>query len=87
MITGLWVDLLQHLAEEILGSVVLGVAKELFGRALLHDNALIHEQHAGADFTGKAHFVGHDHHGHAGLCTVLCESLSEPADEFLRHKS
>ena len=37
----------------------------------LHDDSLIHKQHPAAYFAGKAHLVGHHHHGHAVLRQFL----------------
>ena len=43
----------------------MGVAEELFGGALLFYFAFVYEEDAVCDFTGEAHFVGDDCHGHA----------------------
>ena len=52
----------QHLREERLGTGVLGVAEDVGGRALLDDDAAVHEDDAVADLAGEADLVGdHDH--------------------------
>ena len=49
--------------------------------ALLHDDALIHEQHAVADLARKAHLVGDDHAGHVVLRQRL-DNLEHLADHL-----
>ena len=44
---------------------MLGGVENLVGGALLQELAVGHEQDAVAHFTGEAHLVGDDHHGHA----------------------
>jgi hypothetical protein len=46
------------------------MVKDLARRALLHDNAAVHKDHAVGDVAGKAHLVRHDDHGHAVACQV-----------------
>ncbi len=60
----------QDLPKEILGPrlPVFRVAEELVLGTVFQDlTANVHEQHPISDLAGKAHFVGHHHHGHALL--------------------
>ena len=72
---------LENLLQEILQSGVTGVTKDLFRSAFLDDFAVSHEQHAVTNFTGEAHFVGNNHHGHATLCQFL-HNVQNFADHF-----
>lgn len=37
---------------------------DFIGRTFLHDISTLHKDDAGCDFSGKANFVGYNHHGH-----------------------
>ena len=54
----------QHGFQEALGSFVLGVFKDLLGRAFFLDEAVGHEDNPVGDFFSEGHFVGDDDHGH-----------------------
>ena len=43
------------------------MVEHLFGRALLHDEAAVHEDDAVGHVAGEAHLVGDHDHGHAAL--------------------
>src|SRR5258708_38532463 len=58
-------SVMQNLAGEQLGALVLGVGEELLGLVLLDDLAAIHEDHAVSHGAGKTHLVGDTDHGHA----------------------
>src|SRR5258708_3863609 len=58
---------MQDLAEERLGALVLRVGEERLGLVLLDDLTTIHEDHAVGHGAGEAHFVGDADHGHAFL--------------------
>ena len=49
----------QNLAEEQPGALMLRIVEEFGGRILFDDLALVHEDDAVCDLTGKAHFVGY----------------------------
>ncbi len=57
--------LMQDLAQEQFCALVLRVVEERIRLVLLDNLALVHENHAVGDLTGKAHLVGHTQHGHA----------------------
>ncbi|KAG1648403.1 hypothetical protein GQR58_029853 [Nymphon striatum] len=61
----------QNLAQEELGAIFGWVGEEVFGRAHFDDLAALHEDDAVGDFTGEAHFVRDDHHGHTGASELL----------------
>ena len=50
---------------------MLGISENLLRRTLLQQLAVCHEQHTVAHFPGKAHLMGHNHHGHALLSQLL----------------
>ena len=54
-----------HPREERLGALVLRVADDVLRRALLDDDAAVHEDDAVGDLAGEAHLVGDDDHRHA----------------------
>src|SRR5690242_13521210 len=56
--------------EEGARPLLLGVAEDLVGRALLVDHAAIEEADLARDVAGKAHLVGSEQHGHAVLGEV-----------------
>ena len=55
---------LDHLRQKLLQSRVFRMIEKFFRRVFLFDPAFIHKQHSRADFPGKAHLVGNDHHCH-----------------------
>ena len=54
----------EHQAQELLGALLLRVAEDLGGRALLDDDAAVHEDDAAGDVAGELHLVGDDDHRH-----------------------
>src|SRR6056297_1293585 len=57
----------EDLTQEQLGALGLRVVEEFLGFILLHDLALIHEDHPVRDLAGEPHLVGDAEHGHALL--------------------
>src|SRR5436189_29086 len=55
------------LTDEGARAVVAGVLEDRRGRALLDDQAVVHEHHAVGGVAGKAHFVAEHDHGHAAV--------------------
>src|ERR1700716_4482725 len=55
----------QDLRQEFLRAVAARAAEEIGLERIFDDFALVHEDDAMRDFAGEAHFMGHDHHGHA----------------------
>ena len=51
----------------------------MLGRAFLYDAPILHKDHAVADLSCKAHFVGDNHHGHplSGQSFHHIEDLSD----------
>ena len=49
--------------EEAAGALVGGVIDHVGGAAILHDDALVHEQHVVGHLTGELHLVRDDDHG------------------------
>ena len=60
--------------------IALPVVEESGRRAMLHDDTAVGEVDVVGNFAGKAHFVGHQHAGHALGCQVL------DGDENLLHR-
>ncbi len=58
---------MQDLAEEQLGALVLGMREEFLRLVHFHDLPRVHEDDAVGDLAGKAHFVSDANHGHAFL--------------------
>src|SRR5882672_6342947 len=58
------------LADEAARALVARRLEDNARRALLHDRALVHEDHAVGGIAGKAHFVADHQHGHAALAQV-----------------
>ena len=53
--------------QEVAGSLVLRIAKELAGLAFLGDDALVNKNDAIGNVASEGHFVGYDDHGKALL--------------------
>eukprot|EP01132_Coremiostelium_polycephalum_P016722 gene16722-20083_t len=53
------------MAQEFLGPFTGGALEDLLGATVLDDHAVFGEIDDVADLFGKAHFVGHQHAGHA----------------------
>src|SRR5579883_1826842 len=53
----------QYLRQEFLRAVAAGLAEEILLRRIFDDLAAVHEDHAVGDLAGKAHLMGHHHHG------------------------
>ena len=56
---------LADMTQEVLRAVALGVIEHLVGRALLDDNAAVHEDDAVGHIAGEAHLVCNHNHRHA----------------------
>src|SRR5262247_4195595 len=54
-------SVLEHLREKLLRPLALRGREELRAGRLLHDAALVHEDHAVRDLAGEPHLVGDDH--------------------------
>ena len=52
-------------------ALALWIGENILGCTLFGDHAAIEEHDTVAHLTGKAHFVGDDHHGHALQCQAL----------------
>ena len=59
--------MIQDLAEEQLGTVVLRIAEEIFRVVFLDDLTFIHEDDAVGHLAGKAHLMRNHDHSHAVL--------------------
>src|SRR5262249_21012419 len=55
----------RELGDEGAGARLAGRRKHLLRRPLLHDEPVIHEDHAVGGITREAHLVAHHQHGHA----------------------
>ena len=73
-------SVLQNLGEELLGAFGVRRVEELLGGEVFNDFACVHEDHAVGHLAGEAHFVGHDHHGHAFL-----GELDHHVEHFIDH--
>ena len=68
-------------SKEGAGALLAGVGEELAGRALLDDDAVVHEQHPVGDLARKAHLVGDDEHGDARVGQAAHDG-EDLADDF-----
>ena len=59
------------MTQEVLRAVALGVIEHLIGRALLDDNAAVHEDDAIGHVAGEAHLVRDHDHRHAAARELL----------------
>ena len=50
---------------------MFGMLKQLLGGAFLRNDTVADKQHTAGYLTGKAHFMGNDHHGHAAFCQLF----------------
>ena len=67
------VNLIDQLLDTVhkgLGGAVDRVVEDLVRGAVFVDDALVHEEDAGADIAGKTHLVGNYEHCHALLCQL-----------------
>src|SRR5579864_1990871 len=71
----------QYLRQELLRAVAAGLAEEIVLERVFDDFALVHEDDAVGDLAGKAHFMGHDHHGHA-VAREIDHDVEYLADHF-----
>src|SRR6266446_2787434 len=69
------------LTDEGARAVVAGVLEDRRGRALLDDQAVVHEHHAIGGVAGKAHFVADHDHGHAAF-TQGAHDFEHRADQL-----
>ena len=72
--------MLENFCEEALSSFAARCGEKLFLRSFFHDFSGIHEYDAVGHFSGKAHLMGNDHHGH----TVLGQ-IDHDIEHFIDH--
>ncbi len=70
----------KYLAQEKLGTIMLGIFKKLFWCVSFDNATEIHEHDPVGHTLGKTHFVGNHDHGHAFLCKI-----NHDVQHFLDH--
>ena len=55
---------MKYFGEEIFGTLGLRIGKEGLFIGILDNLPFIHKDHPVRHLAGKAHLMGHDHHGH-----------------------
>ena len=73
--------MLQHLGQERLQAGMLGVGEQLLRGLVLLDFAVVDEDDAVGDLARKAHLMGDDQHGDAGVGQLL-HQFQDLADHF-----
>jgi hypothetical protein len=71
----------RQLRDEALRPCLLRRAEDLRRRAFLHDQPVIHEDHAVGGIARKAHLVAHHQHGHAAALE-LAHDIEHAADKL-----
>src|SRR4029453_11518410 len=71
----------RDLGDEGAGARLAGRRKHLLRRPLLHDDPVIHEDHAVGGVARKAHLVAHHQHGHAAALE-LAHDTEHAADKL-----